>query len=896
MFLCMPWYVYLNKENQSDELCFSIYFSIECTQEYLNKQAVNSEENLLSSDTFKDDEFLFPFLKKDIINYFKVYGSVETLRELAIKSKETLKFLFLSNQLTINWLKNQVPTVSSQNFQEMITHIVEFTSPNMRSRNNSEHIHLINYLEINGITVTHNTDIYFHNSCSNLEMITLKSLPEQNFTQIHCSNKTSQSRMPIQQASTHSNNQKPINIFKDLQFNQLSNESNDTSTFNQTNPNSISSIAGTKANKQYTGEYFKSLFICDTVPSLLDKIDITSSYKGNQLLREKLSNLIDFQWIGELQYFINTFSNCNKIRKLKNLIKEMIEIGNNLEEKTDINPDATFYMDRSGYEAKSIYSKTTLEESSITNYRSVIHQILNIKKNQIVLSNIKEVLSEMPISHNVPSLFKLKELLNRTSMKEINDILLKVSDTAAIPMGIAYDPICFVVTEGIEDYLDVYREIYKEKIEKCQQTVLEIIENRDLEIHLGDRKEICIKSRWSKQQEETYKDKLKNNRKNKENRNIHNNNFIKEEVASLENTHNRCNINQILKAKEDKVTMIKSTQENNKKHQLHMIKETKHHKIYSNSELNYLNKIIGDLSFQIIEIEGKICKSLILDLKSYFEFFNSVFEELGKLDCLISCLFACTVPGTTSPIISNKIRIKGSINYLIPNSVKTNYTLQLGEFYLITGENMSGKSSYIRNLAHIIVQTRLGLCIKCDYIEIPIFEELYFISTIEHLNSFCNELINKDIRIERRDDSNSFINRKNEDQIMPNVTFQNNKTEQIPQDTINNADIKPKNEIKLNTFTNVKAYSVENYKTPLRIVLVDELQCSIELQERLIDILLKIKITTLFVTHSPDIVEFLKSRKIKIYRYEDFTLQEGANSSSSVKQICKRFFPEILEK
>ncbi len=50
-----------------------------------------------------------------------------------------------------------------------------------------------------------------------------------------------------------------------------------------------------------------------------------------------------------------------------------------------------------------------------------------------------------------------------------------------------------VISNGVDEYLDVYRNIYLEKIDMCQEEALKIMASKGLIIHLSNRREICVK-------------------------------------------------------------------------------------------------------------------------------------------------------------------------------------------------------------------------------------------------------------------------------------------------------------------------------------------------------------------------------------------------------------------
>lgn len=928
----MPWYLYLNKHSHLDKLSFALYFASEQTVEYLllkrKLHLITSEESFLLDDS--NSEFENESLIKNKINYFETIDTRKIITSINNKINQYRRILLLSNKSTIGWLESLKSEF--ENLQILIDHIMEFESPNNENLKYLEILSLINYLEINGIDVIHinsesdNRDIRKKTrDCGLLKYLKNKSESENSHKNDHINDfKLNSNDFGISsniQTKVCSGDDKYTQAIYKVSFSETKNTNsflNSSSEIknktDRTEGESKYSIPNGEINNYYKLrilrpnhiDYFESLFVDNTNPSLLEKIDLTVSLEGRKLFKEKLKNPLDEVWIIEMENFMNNFSNSSLIRRMRNLIKEIVDIQSEIEKNNEVNLDATFYIDRSDYEMKSIYSRTTLEEKSINKYRSVIRLMKNMKNNQRWFHKIRDLFDEIADKEYISSFQNLTKILNNSKMNEIDQILEIISNEENTPIGMLYDPLCWVVSEGIDEYLDVCRTIYQKKIEKGQREALRLIENKELEIHLADKREICIKSKAiSKHKKRLRKDQNKYNIKVRST-DISENKYGKENTLKFNHEKSTTSIiNDTYRVKNLQTSDLNNTSitknisisENEeilgqiiqKDNEYFVIKETKLSKIYSNSQLTYLNRIIEDSLMQIIEIEGKLCNELILRLRNFFDFIVEIFQELGKLDLMISCLLESTTPGMSTPIESNKIKIKAASNYLIPNSIKIDYCLEKNDFYLITGVNMSGKSSYIRNLAHIILQSRIGMHIKCDYIEIPKFDEVYFISTIEHLNSFCNRMtlreVSDELRNQLQENTEFVFNNKNVN--IPNSLDYENRSESSFQDEASLHQIDRQDKI------GWTRYGIEDYRTPNRIVLVDEIQCSIELQKRLIEFLLKSNIMTLYVTHTPDIMEFLTNKNKKIYKLENFTLTEGSNKDSSVKHICRRFFPEI---
>ena len=67
----------------------------------------------------------------------------------------------------------------------------------------------------------------------------------------------------------------------------------------------------------------------------------------------------------------------------------------------------------------------------------------------------------------------------------------------------------------------------------------------------------------------------------------------------------------------------------------------------------------------------------------------------------------------------NKSWLAGSY---IPNDIKMD---QDTDIFLITGPNMSGKSTYMRQMALIAIMAQIGCFVPADSATLPIFDQIF---------------------------------------------------------------------------------------------------------------------------------------------------------------------------
>ena len=82
------------------------------------------------------------------------------------------------------------------------------------------------------------------------------------------------------------------------------------------------------------------------------------------------------------------------------------------------------------------------------------------------------------------------------------------------------------------------------------------------------------------------------------------------------------------------------------------------------------------------------------------------------------------------PILSKTLH---SSSKLIPNDI---YATPQHRFQIITGANMSGKSTYIRSVAILSIMAQIGCFVPCQYASFPIFHQLFArVSTDSNIES-----------------------------------------------------------------------------------------------------------------------------------------------------------------
>ena len=157
---------------------------------------------------------------------------------------------------------------------------------------------------------------------------------------------------------------------------------------------------------------------------------------------------------------------------------------------------------------------------------------------------------------------------------------------------------------------------------------------------------------------------------------------------------------------------------------------------YFTEELKDLEIKILKANDESIKLEQIIFNNIKNKLKEYIEKFQFISKKLSELDCLLSFAQISIKNNYTKPLISDKIEhikiIEGRHpvveNFLkdsqfIPNDTFLNESTD--KLMIITGPNMAGKSTYMRQVAIITLMAHIGCFVPAKSAEISITDRIF---------------------------------------------------------------------------------------------------------------------------------------------------------------------------
>ena len=124
----------------------------------------------------------------------------------------------------------------------------------------------------------------------------------------------------------------------------------------------------------------------------------------------------------------------------------------------------------------------------------------------------------------------------------------------------------------------------------------------------------------------------------------------------------------------------------------------------------------------------------LAEISSEYQPFRDSIQSLATLDCLLSLAIVATQPGYTRPTFTDdtRISIHGGRHpmveqLLLDSYVPNNITLSTESCraLLITGPNMGGKSSYVRQVALLSIMGQIGSYVPADSAELGMLDAVF---------------------------------------------------------------------------------------------------------------------------------------------------------------------------
>ena len=144
-----------------------------------------------------------------------------------------------------------------------------------------------------------------------------------------------------------------------------------------------------------------------------------------------------------------------------------------------------------------------------------------------------------------------------------------------------------------------------------------------------------------------------------------------------------------------------------------------------------LNQKLIDCHQEVLQQSDQKVQQLINDVREIISPLFKISEAIALLDMIASFAQLVTTQEYKRPELTDTLAIKSGKHPIIerirsekfiPNDV---YATQQSRFQIVTGCNMSGKSTYIRSIALMTVMAQIGCFVPASYASFPIVHQLF---------------------------------------------------------------------------------------------------------------------------------------------------------------------------
>ena len=156
---------------------------------------------------------------------------------------------------------------------------------------------------------------------------------------------------------------------------------------------------------------------------------------------------------------------------------------------------------------------------------------------------------------------------------------------------------------------------------------------------------------------------------------------------------------------------------------------------YINSELKEYEDIILSSQSKIETLENDLFNQICQQLRLYSSDLLSFARCISTIDAINALSTVANENNYVRPILNHNSRIQITSgrhpvieNMVVPGTFITNETVLDNndcQIMLLTGPNMSGKSTYLRQVAIIVLMAQIGSYVPADYAEIGLVDRIY---------------------------------------------------------------------------------------------------------------------------------------------------------------------------
>jgi DNA mismatch repair protein MutS len=159
---------------------------------------------------------------------------------------------------------------------------------------------------------------------------------------------------------------------------------------------------------------------------------------------------------------------------------------------------------------------------------------------------------------------------------------------------------------------------------------------------------------------------------------------------------------------------------------------------YTTERLQSLEMELNESSTKILELERDLFIEVRTSIQQYISYLLQIADEISNTDVISCFAFAAIKHNWVCPTLENStiFEIKNGRHPVVENHLPTGEFVpndsyvcsddeNLPSFNLITGPNMAGKSTYMRQLGIITIMAQIGCFVPAKKATLPIFDKIF---------------------------------------------------------------------------------------------------------------------------------------------------------------------------
>ncbi|OHE98466.1 MutS domain V [Colletotrichum orchidophilum] len=147
--------------------------------------------------------------------------------------------------------------------------------------------------------------------------------------------------------------------------------------------------------------------------------------------------------------------------------------------------------------------------------------------------------------------------------------------------------------------------------------------------------------------------------------------------------------------------------------------------------LKKLNQRIADSVAEVVMLSDKVIQDLIDSIRTQLQPLYRVCDSIALLDMITSFAQASSTYDWTRPGISDTLALKAARHPIMDKTLKGGfvpndyYATEEHRFQIVTGCNMSGKSTYIKSISLLQIMAQIGCFVPAEYASFPIVHSIF---------------------------------------------------------------------------------------------------------------------------------------------------------------------------